>query len=193
MESLQLTFKTLPGVGNTYSLVIGSNENPNKVCKILTVDEYKKLEKRAKKGKKRSKKGRGTKETSAPRTGKPAPKKNGSHIKLSMGRKEMMMNSLNEDCDDMAKKIEEGIKIHGENREAIVHAYAEIEKGEREEEKGTGGERASSFPLAPAEGNGEQGSPLLKENVNIARSSSARRMFRSLGIFRHSRRRQPDK
>lgn len=120
MESIQLSFKTLPGVSTNYTLVIGSNENPKKECKIISTEEYVRFRKLEKKNKRENRKRRkkGKKE-------KPE-KKTVERIELSGSlldgisptvirkHREYNKDNIINDPDDFANCVDEGISKYGE-------------------------------------------------------------------------------
>lgn len=52
MESLQLSFKSLPGVSSDITVVLGSTADPKKECKIIPIAEYNRYQRNNKKLKK---------------------------------------------------------------------------------------------------------------------------------------------
>jgi len=52
MESLQLSFKSLPGVSSDITVVLGSTADPKKECKIIPIGEYNRYQRNNKKLKK---------------------------------------------------------------------------------------------------------------------------------------------
>lgn len=115
MESFHITGKTLP-VSSAFTLTFGATESPHQQLKTIRLDEYNefRLWKTKKKHRKKKKK----------KSKKKSKKKN----VLNMSSPTLRRKSI-----QLADNIEEGISLHGDNREAMIHGFQKTEAEDKDD------------------------------------------------------------
>lgn len=135
MESLQLSFKSLPGVSSDITVVLGSTADPKKECKIIPISEYNRYQrnnKKLKKYRRNFKKSRQDSEYQKIELEEEDLKPETDELAKSNVLTRTKSKNM-EQAKELADHIEDGIKKFGSrSRMAMQYGYDKIEGRETE-------------------------------------------------------------